>query len=72
MQLPYRLINDNDEFPVVQWGAQRCYVLGERADNSLLFCPGMSPRNRIVPKSEPLTPSHSGESLFASFAPPPS
>ena len=71
MQLPYRLAHDNDVFPVVHWGEERCYLLGERAEDVLLFCPTMAPRNRrIEVPNLHLDRADAGESLFASFAPP--
>lgn len=50
MDFPYRLLYQAD-FDAVDWRGQRCYALGERDADYLLFCPGLEPpRNRIVRK----------------------
>lgn len=52
LHFPYRLLY-HAEFDPVEWRGQRCYVLGEKAGNDLLFCPELDPpRNRVVPRSE--------------------
>ena len=51
LDFPYRLFY-HAELDAVQWRGQQCYVLGERAANYLLFCPGLEPpRNRVVEKA---------------------
>ena len=48
LDFPYRFIYRR-EFEAATWQGHRCYVLGERADDFLLFCPQLpSPRNRRV------------------------
>jgi hypothetical protein len=48
LHFPYRLLY-HAELEVVAWDGRRCYVLGERRDETLLFCPDLEPpRNRIV------------------------
>ncbi|MGE3958653.1 MAG: serine/threonine-protein kinase [Vicinamibacterales bacterium] len=70
MQVPYRLVHDNDEFRMVSFGTERCHVLGERRQDLLLFCPASHPRQLVVSSQDPrLVPSNVRESLFATFAP---
>ena len=50
LDLPYRVIY-RGEFEAATWQGHHCYVLGEGADDFLLFCPQISaPRNRRVSK----------------------
>src|SRR5262249_44211603 len=66
LQMPYRFIHDDTAaFPMVTWRGERCHVLGQRPDDSLLFCPRLSPRNRIVARSERFEPSDARESIYA-------
>ena len=67
--LPYRLIFDNN-FKAAIWNGTECYVIGERADEVLLFCPRLPPpRNRILQKSaETLERLDRSESIFTSFS----
>jgi tRNA A-37 threonylcarbamoyl transferase component Bud32 len=69
LHFPYRLMYYNDVFEAVMWNGSRCYVVGERGDQELLFCPGLQrPRNRIVSKSDPArVPLGITESLFKSL-----
>jgi serine/threonine protein kinase len=47
---PYRLLKQTTDFKPVTWQGCDCYRLGNRGDESLLFCPELRPpRNRIVP-----------------------
>ena len=70
MQLPYRILNDHNKFPVTAWQNERCFVLGTRPQDALLFCPSTMPRIRIRQASDgPLVVSETGESMFATFAP---
>lgn len=72
MQVPYRLVHDNDEFARATWQGQTCHVLGTRGDRVLLFCPALMPRNRDVAASEvQVESSATRESIFRSFAPSP-
>jgi len=50
--VPYRITWFN-EFPRVQYGGDRCYAVGQRAETLLLHCPDVAPpRNRQVRSSE--------------------
>jgi serine/threonine protein kinase len=50
LDFPWRFIYRR-EFEVATWQGHHCYVIGERADDFLLFCPQISvPRNRRVSK----------------------
>ena len=49
LDFPYRVVSKgNDVFEVARWQGARCYALGERGADVLLFCPRLSPRNRVV------------------------
>ncbi len=53
LDFPYRVIY-HAEFDTVRWEGRHCYLLGEREDQYLLFCPDLqAPRNRIVGKDAP-------------------
>jgi hypothetical protein len=71
MQVPYRVIYHNDIFAPVQWRGQKCYVLGKRADDALLFCPTMTPRHQVIASGgerfEPLASPY--ENIFTNFQP---
>jgi Protein kinase domain len=50
LHFPYRLLY-HAEFDVVEWRGQRCFAVGERQAEYLVFCPDLEPpRNRIVRK----------------------
>jgi Protein kinase domain len=50
LHFPYRLLYQA-ELEAVEWDGRRCFVLGERNDEELLFCPDLEPpRNRAVSK----------------------
>jgi hypothetical protein len=50
LDFPYRLLYQS-ELDAVDWQGRRCYVLGERDPDYLLFCPSLEPpRNRAVRK----------------------
>jgi hypothetical protein len=50
LHFPYRLLY-HAELEAVEWDGRRCYVLGERNEEELLFCPDLEPpRNRAVRK----------------------
>ena len=69
MQMPYRLVNDNDEFPAATWRNERCYVMGQHETQALIFCPASEPRVREVPRSEvAVVPFAPKESIFTAFA----
>jgi protein kinase-like protein len=51
LDFPYRLIVHN-KFEAANWNGAECYILGERVDDVLLFCPQLQPpRNRVIQKS---------------------
>ena len=55
-------------FEAVQWRDSRCYAIGERTDDLLLFCAELSPRNRIVKKNDQaLVHLNVTESIFSQF-----
>jgi hypothetical protein len=71
MQLPYRILNDHDKFPSTTWQGQRCFILGQRPQDALLFCPDADPRIRTRPASAgPIESRDERVSMFATFAPP--
>lgn len=48
LDFPYRLLY-HSVFEAVTWRGEHCYILGERSDELLVFCPDMQPpRNRTV------------------------
>jgi hypothetical protein len=68
---PLRHVTFNDVFEAVAWNDARCYVIGERSDDLLLFCPEIDlPRNRIVRKTDD-TVVRLGltENIFTRFGP---
>jgi hypothetical protein len=68
LHFPYRLLYSNKTFEAVQWRDSRCYAIGERADDLLLFCAELSPRNRIVKKNDQaLVHLNVTESIFSQF-----
>ena len=69
-QLPYRIARDSNKFPSATWGDQRCFILGQRGHERLLFCPQMMPRTQVVAADRLHDFVKAGDSLFASFAPP--
>lgn len=69
LHVPYRMLLYRDSHRTVNWNDADCYVLGERQDELLLFCPELTvPRIRPVPKTE-TTALSSGvaESIFTRF-----
>ena len=51
--LPYRLMFNNN-FDRLDYDGQRCYLLGESNDQSLIHCPELSPpRNRVISRGDP-------------------
>jgi hypothetical protein len=68
LEAPYRLFIHADA-DVARWNGSHCYVLGERGDSALLFCPAIDrPRNRVVPKSA-FQRSGTSENIFTTFSP---
>jgi hypothetical protein len=50
LDFPYRLLVHN-KFEVANWNGAECYIIGERLDEALLFCPEIEPpRNRVLQK----------------------
>jgi hypothetical protein len=53
IELPYRILWHN-QFERIEIAGTRCYVIGEHADEWLVYCPEMDqPRNRIVARTDP-------------------
>jgi hypothetical protein len=69
VDLPYRLLRHND-FEVAAWNGQRCYILGERTKDLLLFCPELpAPRNRVVERNmQSVQRSGVFENIFTRFS----
>jgi hypothetical protein len=68
LDYPFRLLYHN-QFDAVRYEGETCYILGERADDVLLFCPSMPPpRNRIVKQGEGLQRTGVRESILTRFA----
>jgi len=51
LDLPYRLIQ-HPVFVAAHWNDNDCYIIGERSNDLLLFCPMLTPRSRVVQKGE--------------------
>jgi serine/threonine protein kinase len=68
LHFPHRLLFFNKNFERVNWQQTRCYDIGQRAGELLLFCPDLNPRNRIVKVSDPsLVRLNVTESIFSRF-----
>jgi hypothetical protein len=69
LDVPYRLFLHN-EFEAARWNGASCYILGERTDDLLLFCPDLPvPRNRVVQKrTSTIEREGRRESLFTAFS----
>jgi hypothetical protein len=71
LDYPFRLFNNlGTQFDAARWQSQDCYILGERRDDVLLFCPALEPtRHRIVKNTDP-TLQRTGvrESIFTRFS----
>ena len=51
--LPYRIMFRSN-FERIEYAGERCYVLGESPDESLIHCPDRNPpRNRRIPRNDP-------------------
>lgn len=50
MQFPWRVMKGN-KMDAATWQGASCYVLGQRADDVLLFCPAAAPPRRWIVKS---------------------
>jgi hypothetical protein len=71
LDFPYRMLRPTADFEVAQWRGARCYVLGGRRDDVLLFCPRLEPpRNRVVSsRAEDLKRLGVNELIFTQFSP---
>jgi hypothetical protein len=68
LSLPYRLLVHPD-FVRTRWAGNDCYVIGERSDDLLLFCPTLaSPRNRIIRKDAETLERFGAENIFTKFS----
>jgi hypothetical protein len=66
--LSYQLFRYN-EFEVTSWNGQRCYLLGERADDFLISCPELPPpRNRILKRDAGVERRGVLENIFTHFS----
>jgi hypothetical protein len=67
--IPYRIIWHNT-FERVSVGGERCYLIGERPERWLVYCPdGPTPKNRLVMRSDPgVRRENVFESVFTSAA----
>jgi serine/threonine-protein kinase len=65
--MPFRLLYHNRS-EVATWNGSRCYITGERAETTLVFCPGLPARNHAVPRTE-VTRGGVVENIFTSFGP---
>jgi serine/threonine-protein kinase len=62
---PFRLMHEN-EFRRANLAGQRCYIIGERSDDVLLFCPDKAPRVHVTSRTDPaLEPTTAIESIFS-------
>jgi hypothetical protein len=66
---PFRVINPYNRFDAVKWHENSCYIIGEREDQLLLFCPTLGPsRNRVVHADDTnLERTGVQESIFTPF-----
>jgi hypothetical protein len=56
-------------FEMARWNGSDCYVNGQRGEEVLLFCPGLTPRNRIVRSADgAVERSGTRENIFTKFA----
>jgi hypothetical protein len=55
LDLPYRVVHLTDsQFERAQFGSLSCYIIGERTEDYLVFCPDAPvPRNRVVGRDSP-------------------
>ena len=69
LHFPYRQLYHNKSFEAVLLNDDRCYIIGERDDNLLAFCPRLQPpRNRIIKRGDPgLAYLGVRESIFSEF-----
>lgn len=68
MQVTYRLVYDSDQFPRATWQSMDCFVLGERSDGVLLFCPSATARvNTVSRTAVTVVEAGPGLNMFAFF-----
>ena len=70
LSIPYRVLR-HSKFEVASWSGLRCYVIGQRAADYLVFCPQAPvPRSHIVPKNDPgLERLGQSENIFTQLPP---
>jgi hypothetical protein len=71
LDFPYRLLV-HSEFEAARWRGESCYIIGERGDQFLLFCPQLQPpRNRAVSRTAAeLERAGAKQNIFASLLKP--
>jgi hypothetical protein len=64
-ELPYRIFH-HSQMERIEVDGERCYVIGQRADEWLIYCPNRPPpRNRTVQRTAPgVQGSGTIESIF--------
>ena len=68
LDLPYRLLFQ-PKFTAARWSGNDCYIIGERPNDLLLFCPTLAPpRNRIVRRDSQGLERFGTENIFSRFA----
>jgi hypothetical protein len=70
LEFPYRILR-HSLFLRVAYDSERCYVIGDRGENLLLYCPDApSPRNKVVDAGDPRVERTT--TIESIFTPPPS
>jgi predicted Ser/Thr protein kinase len=65
LHFPYRMLYFSKSFEAATWNDNRCFIVAERGDDVMLFCPELSlPRNRPVKKGD-VSPLGVRESPFS-------
>jgi hypothetical protein len=68
LSLPYRLLV-HPTFMRTLWDGNDCYVIGERSEDLLLFCPALDPpRNRVIRKDAGRLERFGAENIFRKFS----
>jgi hypothetical protein len=68
LDFPYRLLVQ-PKFTAARWSGNDCYIIGERPNDLLLFCPTLAPpRNRIVQRNSQSLERFGTENIFSRFA----
>ena len=71
LDYPFRLFNNlGTQFDAARWQNADCYILGERRDDVLLFCPALEPTRHRIVKNTDTTLQRTGvrESIFTRFS----